>query len=154
MLNTPLGKIEIRIDSQIVSYDFHKIGNSKTCPDLGGRFLIKIPFASDGIEHIIFCCIKDYVPTQNDEPDSGENLELKNFYKGTIKLSIGLLDKKDCGYFAECSDNGMKYIVPKNTKFQYYYFAVAWIDNVTDGNEIQTWFGADVYDIYINDIRS
>lgn len=154
MLKTPLGEIEIKIDGNAIPYDFQKKETDKTCPDLDGRFLIKIPFASDDSEHIISCCIKGYVPTENDDPDSGENLELKNFYKGTVKLSIGLLDKKDCGYFAEYSDYGMMYIVHKNTKFQYYYFAIAWIDNANDENEIQTWFGADAYKFELREYRN
>lgn len=34
-------------------------------------------------------------------------------------------------------------MINEDTKTDRYVFGVAWIENVTDDNDVQTWFGAD-----------
>ncbi len=43
----------------------------------------------------------------------------------------------------EYLNNGVNYIIIGNTKTTTYVFGIAWIENVTEENDIQTWFGAD-----------
>jgi hypothetical protein len=89
-LVTPLGEIEIFIDNKKIEYNYIKIKNDITCKDLNGRYLIKIIFEPDRFEHKITCRIKNYKPSVEDGPESGEYLELKSFYSDKIKLSIGM----------------------------------------------------------------
>ena len=40
-------------------------------------------------------------------------------------------------------EDGVSYLILEETKTTRYVFGVAWIENVTAENEVQTWFGAD-----------
>jgi len=154
-LETPLGKIIIMIDEKIVNYNYAKIKNDDLCLDLSGRYMINIFFEPDGIEHKISCFIQGYNGSSKDSIETGENLELKSFYKNNIKLSIGM--EGDTGYIGKDRisdyydydnaylDNGVQYKLLKKTskKFNNYVFMIAWIENYDNNNEIQTWFGAD-----------
>ena len=46
-------------------------------------------------------------------------------------------------YDNEYQDNGADYVILGATKTQIFTFGVAWINNCTENNEVQTWFGAD-----------
>lgn len=46
-------------------------------------------------------------------------------------------------YDTEYLDDGVQYVIVENTNATTYVFGIAWIENVTDDNEVQTWFGAD-----------
>jgi len=166
-LQTPLGEIEVYIDGNKIEYNYFKIENDNNCLDLSGRYLINICFEPDGMEHVISCCIKDYKRTNKDEIETGENLELKSFYKDNTKLSIGM--EGDTGYSLDLErtsdyydydngylDNGVEYRILKNTteRFKNYIFTIAWIDNYNKENEIQTWLGADPTMIKMSDINS
>lgn len=155
MLTTPLGDIQIYIDDKVIDYTAEKQNAiEKLCPDINGRYCIIIGFVPDGKQHTISCRIRDYVPSENDEIESGERLELKSFYKGKIKLSIGM--EGEAGYLLDGTrasesydydngylEDGVKYVIMSSTKTKEYIFGVAWIENVTDENDVQTWFGAD-----------
>ncbi|MDO4280536.1 MAG: hypothetical protein Q4C56_02790 [Peptococcaceae bacterium] len=159
MLLTPLGEIEILFDNEEIEYDYTALlCDPSSFPDLDGRFFIKLNFKPDGKRHTISCRIKGHIPNSNDDIESGENLELKSFYRGTTKLSIGM--EGDSGYFIDgtrASDtydydndylpDGVEYIVLGTTETEEYVFAIAWIDPFTEENEIQTWEGADPYGI-------
>lgn len=81
-------------------------------------------------------------------------MELKSFYKGNTKLSIGM--EGEAGYYFDgtCSseiydydngymENGVSYLIKEETKTTKYVFGVAWIENATTENDVQTWYGAD-----------
>ena len=152
---TPLGDIEICIDGKSIKYTAQNMGvMDKLCPDVDGRFSIKVEFVPDGERHAISCIIKSHIPSDKDGVESGERLELKSFYKGHSKLSIGM--EGETGYFAdgtrafdtydydtEYLEDGVRYVINEDTKTDRYVFGVAWIENVTDDNDVQTWFGAD-----------
>lgn len=59
----------------------------------------------------------------------------------------GVSDEYD--YDVDYSDNGMAYIIEKDTKSSKYIIGVAWIDNVgwddddADNRDIQTWYATD-----------
>ncbi|MGF7109457.1 hypothetical protein [Treponema pedis] len=46
-------------------------------------------------------------------------------------------------YDNEYLNNGVCYLIYEKTKTDKYIFEIAWINNYTDENEVQTWFGAD-----------
>ena len=152
---TPLGDIEICIDGKTIKYTAQNMGvMDRLCLDVDGRFCIKVEFVPDGERHAISCIIKSHIPSDKDGVKSGERLELKSFYKGHSKLSIGM--EGETGYFAdgtrafdtydydtEYLEDGVRYVINEDTKTDRYVFGVAWIENVTDDNDVQTWFGAD-----------
>lgn len=154
-MTTSLGDIEICIDGKSIKYTAQNMGvMDKLCPDVDGRFCIKVEFVPDGERHAISCIIKSHIPSDKDGVESGERLELKSFYKGHSKLSIGM--EGETGYFAdgtrafdtydydtEYLEDGVRYVINEDTKTDRYVFCVAWIENVTDDNDVQTWFGAD-----------
>lgn len=154
MLETPLGRIEIFIDNKRVEYSYTSIDLDKRCLELDGRYLISLQLKPDGVTHELSCRIKEYIPSENDGIESGERLELKSFYKGSVKLSIGM--EGDCGYYSngdrasdvydydnEYYNEGVSYIILKETKTQDYKFGIAWLENYNDANEVETWYGAD-----------
>lgn len=68
MLTTPLGDIEIYVDDNKVEYAEKNIRVSdKLCPDVNGRYAIKIDFIPDGKIHTISCKIKGHVSTKRME---------------------------------------------------------------------------------------
>lgn len=154
-MTTPLGDIEICIDGKSIKYTAQNMGvMDRLCPDVDGRFCIKVEFVPDGERHAISCIIKSHIPSDKDGVESGERLELKSFYKGHSKLSIGM--EGETGYFAdgtrafdtydydtEYLEDGVRYVINEDTKTDRYVFGVAWIENVTDDNDVQTWFRAD-----------
>lgn len=153
MLFTPLGDIDIRVDGKPIAYELQKVEYDPRCKDLSGRFFALIAFVPDGKRHLISCALKDYAPSIKDGIESGENLMLKSFYRGKVKLSIGME-----GDVARCSDgtrisrydfdsayleHGVQYEIRPETKTSQYVFGIAWIENYDDDNEVQTWLGAD-----------
>ena len=155
MLSTPLGDIEIYIDNEKVEYTVKNIGASeRLCPDISGRFGIEILYEPDGKQHTISCRIKKYHASSRDEIEPGERLELKSFYRENTKLSIGM--EGDAGYYSDGTrdsdvydydndymEDGVSYLIMEDTKTTKYVFGIAWIDNVTVENDVQTWYGAD-----------
>ena len=102
MLTTPLGDIEIYVDDNKVEYMEKSIRVSdKLCPDVSGRYAIKIDFIPDGKIHTISCKIKGHVSSKKDGIEPGERLELKSFYKDNTKLSIGMEGESGilCGWY-------------------------------------------------------
>lgn len=156
MLETPLGDMEVLIDNVSTVCEAVKINLDKTCPNLTGRYCIKIKFIPDGAPHEIACCIKGHVPTDRDDIESGERLEIKSFYQERCKVSIGM--EGDSGYYYEGPnlirldtydydneylENGVKYVILPFTTTSEYLFGIAWLDNVSEDNDVQTWYGAD-----------
>ena len=155
MLTTPLGDIEIYIDDKKIEYVERNIRKpDKLCPDVDGRYCIEVNFLPDGKSHVISCKIKDYISSKEDGIESGEQLELKSFYRHNTKLSIGMEGEAGCypdgtrasdvyDYDNDYMDDGVSYLILEETKTTRYVFGVAWIENVTAENDVQTWFGAD-----------
>ena len=155
MLTTPLGDIEIYIDNEKVEYAVKNIGASeRLCPDVRGRFYIEISYEPDGKQHTISCKIKKYHASSRDEIEPGECLELKSFYRENTKLSIGM--EGEAGYYSDGTratntydydndymEDGVLYQIMRDTKTTKFVFGIAWIDNVTAENDVQTWYGAD-----------
>lgn len=155
-LKTPLGEIEIFIDNSKIEYNYKKLENDCSCENLDGRYVIKVIFEPDGNEHKISYRIKNYIATAEDDVETGENLELKSFFKNNIKLSIGMVGdtgydvggERVCNTFDYDNDylkNGVEYCLLNFTTTKEYKFGIAWIENYTDENKVQTWYGADPF---------
>jgi hypothetical protein len=152
MIITPAGEIEIFVDGGKISYIEESVRVFSLCEELDGRFCIRIKFNPDGDIHIISCCIANYIPSEMDGVESGENLELKSFYFDKSKVSLGM--EADTGYVSgvridtydydsDYLENGVCYVVLPDTKTQEFVFGIAWLNNCTDENDLQTWFGTD-----------
>ena len=157
-LETPFGKVKILIDDIEVTYcAVKKQPNERLCPNVVGRYHIDVDFAPDGTKHEIKCIIEE-LSCSDRGPESGEMLECQAFYNtDNWKLSIGVecetgflpdgrrwSERYD--YDARYLDNGMSYVILKETKEEHFKFGIAWIDNVEDDHarDVQTWFAADV----------
>ncbi len=158
-MRTPFGEISILLDGK--KYDFfivapHKVRKGR-CKDLLGCYRIAVNVEPDGEEHEVKCIIPDIV-YETRSIESGEDLECVSFYdeKG-MKLSIGVEGEKGVlpdgrrfstkyDYRVDYLENGMSYILDKDSFDNRYTFGIAWIDEVTGNAErdIQTWFGADI----------
>ena len=148
-LLTPLGEIQIFIDEKPVEYEAQFLNCERFCADLS------VKYVPDGQKHTVTCKIKGYIPSVNDEIESGERLELKSFYNGKTKLSIGTegdsyylsneirISDYDYDYDIAYLKDGMEYEILPFTKTEDYLFGIAWIENYNDENSVQTWFGAD-----------
>lgn len=90
MLETPLGKIQIRIDGERIAYEAYELDCGRSCENLNGRYYIQIHFVPDGKEHEISCSIIGHKVSDRDDIESGERIELKSFYNEDCKLSIGM----------------------------------------------------------------
>lgn len=151
-LLTPLGDISLVVDDISIEYEFQEIELSSSCSDVDGRYLIRCTFIPDGNPHQIACVINNYTSSIRDDIESGERLELKSFYSSDTKLSIGMIGESGyiCGeriteydYDCEYKPNGVSYILLPTTKTTEFWFGISWINNCTDENNIQTWYGAD-----------
>ena len=157
-LETPFGKVMILTDDAETAYMIvKKQPNERLFPDVIGRYHICVDFVPDGKEHEIKCIIEN-ISYLDRGPESGEMLECQSFYNAdNWKLSIGLecesgflpdgrrwSDRYD--YDANYLDNGMSYVILKETKTEHFKFGIAWINNVEDNHsrDVQTWFAADI----------
>lgn len=148
MLQTPLGEIIVTIDNKQIQYEPEIEPQNKSYPDLNGRYSITVNFEPDGKQHTISCRIKGHHPNKKDDIETSERRELKSFYNGKTKLSIGMendgLDREsEYDYDTDYLDDGVSYEVRTFTRAKKFVFGIAWISNSTDENENQTWFGAD-----------
>ncbi len=155
MLNTPLGTIEIKIDGKEANYDYMEIPKDKNCLELDGRYAIIISYIPDGKTHKISCCIKDYIPSDEDFIEPDERLELISLCKPPCKLSAGTEGESwyicdgelyaEYDYDIEYLKTGMQYDIFPETKTKKYVFGIAWMNEANEENEVQTWFGADPF---------
>lgn len=161
-LLTPFGEIQILIDGKPVPYfaqEGRKLDN--LCPHVLGRYQIAVQFHPDGENHTIACVFESDCPYKR-SPESGERLECQSFYNDRgFKMSIGL--ECEAGYIngarvsdeydydAGCLENGVAFLIDRNTRTERYVFGISWIDHVSWGNQtddtikrdVETWYGAD-----------
>ena len=161
-LLTPFGEIKILIDGKSVPYSAQEGRKlDALCPHVLGRYQIAAQCIPDGENHTIACVFESDCSYER-TPESGDRLECQSFYNDRrFKMSIGLeceagyigdiraSDKYD--YDADYLENGISFLIDKNTKTERYVFGIAWIDNVVwndpidDNNDrdVETWYGAD-----------
>ena len=95
-----------------------------------------VDYIPDGKSHEISCRIKGYTPNKEDGSDPGERLEMMNFYRGTIKLSIGAegdssypKEFEEYDYDIDLLSNGVSYVTEAQTRTTRFLFGVAWLLN-------------------------
>jgi hypothetical protein len=154
-LKTPLGSIKIYNDDTEIEYNAVKLDNDPAIfPNVDGRYRIAVEYESDNLTHLI-CCVIDNMDCSKVKchPETGERLECQAFYQGRVKLSIGI--ECDTGYFntgerisnydydSRYLENGIGYSILPITETNELVFGIAWINECTDENDVQTWYGAD-----------
>ena len=152
MIHTPLGTLNIEIDGRTVAYAEVPRPICAAFPDLSGRFLIPVWLPPDGCAHTVACRIVGYEPSARDREEGGERLECRSFFRGAVKLSLGMegdmcfLDGKrmtDYDYDNEQLPDGVQYRTFPETKTTQFFFGVAWMRDCTEYTELQTWLAAD-----------
>jgi len=146
MIKTLLGNIVARMDNENIKCDVIKIDNDIRCPNVDGRYKIVISYHNDGFAHRL-SCILDCVDVEINL-ESGEGLEAISFYKNGVKLTIGVEceftdDNQNCDFGGTYLNNGIEINILPTTRTTKFVFGIAWINNVTDETDVQTWFGAD-----------
>lgn len=147
-LSTPVGSLELLLDDKPVSFSHISIEpNEKLFPDVEAAHRLTYDYVSDGKSHTLSFKIKDCNLEAN--PETGELLEAVSFYKDNCKLTLGCIasfgDYQDYNLDYDgtlCSD-GIEIFITATTKSQTFKFGVCWINECTDGNDVQTWYGAD-----------
>ena len=147
-LETPFGIVEILFDDVFVQFNCQDIGpNSRLFPDVNGAFRIFVDVELDGEEHRLKMKIRNC--DVRGDVENGELFESLAFYSGVGKLTLGCYASfGDCDEFgldydgSLCSD-GIEIYISASTRTSTFKFGVCWLDECTDENEVQTWFGAD-----------
>ncbi|WP_274309007.1 hypothetical protein [Solibacillus daqui] len=135
MLNTPLGPIMILNGQQKIPYTFIPLPKTAHCPNVNGRFSITVPIVESPAT--IQCIIENEL--LNSYPETGENLEALSFYKDDVKLTIGITAD-----FTTTDGQLLKNGLEVKTAFPI-EFGVCWIQPVTESNDVETFFGADLF---------
>ena len=135
MLDTPIGIVHVFINDIETAYSFMPLPIMKhRYPDVNGRYKIIVNGYTE--TSTIRCIIPTY--TETAYPESGENLEAVAFYQNGSKLTLGIQAdfEKQCG---KLLSNGLEITTNEPVKF-----SICWINNVTEENDHQTWFGVDL----------
>lgn len=148
MLTTPFGNIKIEFDGHETDYEIREIlPNKRVWPDVVQGFLLRLRYIPDGRPHILRCVIDSAADEVQGE--SGERLEMTSLYMGEGKISIGV-EAEFCDPPVFSYDfggknllNGIEIELFPETKEQYFIFGVAWLDEVDEERDVQTWFAAD-----------
>ena len=153
MIQTPLGIIEIKKDGKETDCVIRAVKNDRQCPELDGRFAILVDYMPDGQAHTISCSIKRCRGSKNDFVEHAERAEIKSFCRRSTKLSMGMFSDtpEEWGmpsealmdHQAEMLKNGMQYHIRPDAKRGVYPFGIAWLENFSEKNEVQTWRGSD-----------
>ena len=127
-LLTPFCEIQILIDGEPVPYfpqERRKLDN--LCPHVLRRYQISVQ--SRGLGDVY----------------KRQGLECEAGYINGARVS----DEYD--YDAGCLENGVAFLIDRNTRTERYVFGISWIDHVSWGNQtddtikrdVETWYGAD-----------
>ena len=147
-LDTPFGIIEILFDDVPVQFNCRNIGpDIDLFPEANGAFRISVDVDLDGEEHLLKMKMRNCAVSG--EPETGERLEAISFYSGVGKITLGCYasfgDYEDYEFDYDgclCSD-GIEIGIFSSTKTHTFKFGVCWVNQCTEENDVQTWFGAD-----------
>lgn len=154
MLNTPFGPVLILLDGRALAFAAVPAApDPRTCPDIGGRYFIRISVLPDGRPHTLCCVLPELPRRAQSEPEPGDRLALCSWYTDGYKLSVGTEGEE--GRFSQPFDYdisylaaGMAYLILPETKTQSFSFGIAWISGVPEPDadnprDVQTCFAAD-----------
>lgn len=148
MLNTPLGKILLLVDGEVVPYKVEQLGLVPVLfPDIQARFKICFDYDQNHPARSIKCLVEN--TSVRGWGETGECLEAISFYHATLKLTLGIRgsfgDAVDYGFDFDGQhlEHGIECLLSKRTASQPFVFAVSWIDPVTEDNDVQTWYASD-----------
>ena len=147
MLITPFGSINILLDGVSVPYTESKAANDRQASQVDGAYLLRYEYKADGMAHRLCCVLSGDIESSSFE--GGERLEMTSMYCESGKLSIGVEGDfcvpKTFAYDYDGSNlpNGIELLLSADTTSQSFVFGVAWLNHVTEENDIETWFAAD-----------
>lgn len=165
-MKTPFGDVTVNVnrkDGSEVGKDIWivKVGNEKKFP-VDGRFLIETLIVPEmGEEYTFTCSFTPSIDITDEGVETGEWLELKSWYSGLFKWSIGTVDdewllavRKVNANHAEYLEHSVSITISGFTGGKPFMlpFAVAWKE--TDGTseqDVLTWLAADPSMMYVPD---
>lgn len=136
MLQTLFGNLLVSRDGQPVTYELKQLEKTKHCPQVNGRYVVYIA-ATAGEK--VRCEISSAFTERAIE--SGENLEALSFYNVHAKLTIGV----EADFLVQQGHYTARGI--EITATGPVRFGVCWIEPVSEANDVQTWYGADLFGI-------
>lgn len=147
-ISTPFGKINVLLDGKPIRFHYRTVDPANVLfPDAAATFRVTVDVDLDGQEHLLKMRISDC--EVSGEPESGERLEAISFYCGKAKLTLGCCasfgDYENYGFDYDgylCPD-GIELVIFPSTKTHMYEFGICWLNECTEDNDVQTWFGAD-----------
>lgn len=147
-IETPFGSVTMYLDDKPIWFHYRSIDPvDGLFPDVEETYRINVNLEPDGQEHYLKLQINDC--NVEGYPESGERLEAISFYQHGGKVTLGSyasfgdyedyeLDFDGC----LCPDGIELQIFPA-TETNKFKFAVCWLNECNEDNDIQTWFGAD-----------
>ena len=135
MLTTPFGTVHVFINETETSYTYEPLPTNYRCPDVDSRYQINIG------SHMEPCTIRCSIPTFTDNAysETGEHFEAVAFYQNGAKLTLGTV-----AGFEEQRGNLLSNGIEITTN-EPVAFGICWVNNVTEENDHQTWYGADLF---------
>ena len=152
MLKTPLGDIIIKINNSIIDYEATKVlSNLKRFPQVDDVFSLRIRVPAQMKIVKVECFLANFAIESFH--DTGEWLEAISFYDKGLKLTIGMEADFSyeylygerysmCDFIGDITDRGLEILCDKNINYDL-IFGVAWLHDVNDANDSQTWYAAD-----------
>lgn len=145
MLETGMGAIDILVNGKSIQYSPIKLSNTQKQFLVDKRFKIIVDNLSSVDDNIVVKCkIINFIgDNAKGCVESGERLALVSFYRGKLKLSIGV-ENEIPNVRCEYVDFGLKVTVSKQAFLHQIVFGVAWVSMQDEEKEdIYTWFAAD-----------
>ncbi len=137
MLETPLGKINILVDSVVIHYEakpFNYIKPPIKDKPIEGCYRIHIPVQ----DYRSIQCILDLENAKVDiSGSSGERYLCREFVDGTIMVAIGIEDENSA-FESGRVENSMEYYI--NTRIEEVVFGIAWGTDYEGTNDVRVWF--------------
>lgn len=134
MLQTPFGNLNVSLDGQPVAYEVKPLEKAKNCLQVNGRYGVLV---TAEVGESVRCEIANV--SVECEIESEENLEALSFYEGDVKLTIGI----EADFSLQQGQYTKRGIEIKATGPV--RFGVCWIEPVNEENDVQTWYGADLF---------
>lgn len=147
--HTPFDFVRVLLDGKEVSFKHQSVDIQSEYPDVDGCQYITYEFEPDGKSHTLQF-IKDKVKTNGDIAP-GEMLETISFEEKGGKITLGCSasfgnpEDYNLDFDGMYIRNGFEIKITPDTKARYFEFAVAWMKNIKNKDNDQTWFAADPF---------
>lgn len=145
---SPFGTIKVFLDDEPLWFLYRSIDPvDGLFPDADATYRISVDVDLDGKEHLLKMQLCDC--EVSGDPESGERLEAISFYSGKGKITLGCYasfgdyEDYDFDYDGCLCPDGIEVGIFPSTKTHTFKFGICWLNECTEENDVQTWFGAD-----------